>query len=391
MNSSINRAKSGVIAELMLDYPVVCIVGPRQCGKTTLAKSLVADDSEAIYLDMESPRDLAKLQEAELFFEQNEGRRIIIDEVQRRPDLFPVLRAVVDRDRRPGRFLITGSASPELLQQGSESLAGRIAIEELTPLTLKEACGSVPVNDLWLRGGYPDSLLARSAVVSQRWRKDFVRTYIDRDLPMLGLRTESMKFSTFIALLASQQGQLTNKEALGRLAKCSADTIARYLFFLEQSFLLRTLQPFSPNVQKRLVKSPKQYFRDSGLLHTICDIADLNALLGSPLSGGSWEGFVIEQVCAILPDGVDPYFYRTHDGAEADLVLVRNQQPVATLEMKLTTSPNMSKGYGEVIKDLKTERNFVIIPGSDRFPIDEKVDAVGLETFIDMIPEFIPA
>lgn len=385
MESSIFREKAAVISELMLDYPVVCIIGPRQCGKTTLVKALVSGEPDAVYLDMESPRDIAKLQEAELFFEMNANSCIVIDEVQRRADLFPLLRAVVDRDRRPGRFIITGSASPELLQQGSETLAGRIAIEELTPLTFTEIDGRVSANDLWLRGGFPGALLARSEAASMRWRKDFIRTYLDRDLPMLGLRTEKLKFSTFIALLALQQGQLTNKEALGRAANCSADTVSRYLYFLEQSFLLRTLRPFHLNEKKRYVKAPKLYFRDSGLLHTIWDIADINTLLGNRQAGGSWEGFVLEQICSRLPSSIEPYFYRTHDGAEADLVLVRNQTPVAAIEIKLTTAPGMTKGFGNVIRDLNTRFNYMVVPGADEFPAADNVMAIGLEKFI---PDF---
>jgi predicted AAA+ superfamily ATPase len=380
---SIIRFRGTVIRELLEDFPAVCVLGPRQCGKTTLVKMIAEEHEDAVYLDLESPRDMAKLQEPELFFEQNAYRLVVLDEIQREQNLFKVLRSVIDRDRRPGRFLLTGSASPGLLQEGSESLAGRIAFEELAPLHWFEVKDSVTVNQLWLNGGFPDALLAKKEKVSMRWRMDFIRTYLERELPLLGLQTQLDKLRPFVSMLMHQQGQLLNREALSRSIGTSADTVSRYLEYLESAFLIRSLQPYYTNIGKRLVKSPKVFIRDSGLLHTLAGISTHNDLLGHPLAGGSWEGFVIEQIHQILDDDVEVYFYRTYQGTEADLVLVKNQKPVVTLEVKLSLSPSLSKGFYTAIGDLDTKNNLVVIPGFDSYPLNKNVQVIGFEQFID--------
>ena len=379
----INRFKSGTLIELLLDYPCVAITGARQVGKTTLARK-VADtlSQNAIWLDMESPRDLARIQEPELFFEQNHDKLIVIDEIQHRPDLFPVLRSVIDRDRRNGRFLILGSASPELIRKSSESLAGRIAYEELPGLSLMEVDTTHDLSELWFRGGFPQVLTAKNNKAAMRWLQDFLFTVTARDLPQLGLNTDITKLRMFISMLAQQQGGLINRETLARSAGVSGTTISRYLYFLENVYLIRLLQPWHVNAKKRLVKSPKVYLRDSGLLHASLGIDSYDILKNNLNVGGSWEGFVIEQTGMILPKAYSMYFYRTHQGAEADLLIIKDGKPVICAEIKRTNAPMMSKGFANVIEDNQTQENFIIFPGEDEFPVAENAQAIGFRNWL---------
>lgn len=379
----ITRSKSETIIDLLSTVPVVALTGARQVGKTTLAKHIAEEVGlKTLYLDLESPRDEGKLTEPELFFERFADHLIIIDEIQRRPDLFPILRSVVDRDRRPGRFLLLGSASPVLIRESSESLAGRITYEELAPFTFDELPDRFDISTLWIRGGFPESLLADNSTIAQRWLQDYTRTLIERDLPILGLNTDTGKLRNFLMMLAHQNGQLLNQENLARSVGVSSPTISKYLDYLEHAYIIRRLQPWHRNVKKRLVKSPKVYIRDSGLLHALLNIDDEDALRAHPAAGGSWESFVLQQILATSPHSATYYFYRTHQGAEADLLIVKNEKPQMCIEIKLNYSPIPSRGFYNVIEDNQTTENYIITPGSEQYPVHQSIDVIGLERFL---------
>jgi len=383
MDDIIKRSKSNTIIELLANVPVVALTGARQVGKTTLAKNIADEiDDKTLYLDLESPRDEGKLADPELFFERFEDHLIIIDEIQRRPDLFPIVRSVIDRNRRPGRFLLLGSASPVLIRESSESLAGRITYEELPPLIWQEISEQFDIRKLWIRGGFPEAFLAENRSIGQRWLQDYIRTLIERDLPMLGLNTDVGKLKNFLTMLAHQNGQLLNQENLARSVGVSSPTISKYLDYLEHAYIIRRLQPWHRNVKKRLVKSPKVYIRDTGVLHALIDIDNEESLRAHPAAGGSWESFVLQQILAAAPDTHSFYFYRTHQGAEADLLVVKNEKPQMCIEIKLNRAPKPSKGFHNVIEDNQTTRNAIIPPGSDQYPVHESIDVIGLETFL---------
>lgn len=383
MVKTIQRSKEATVIELLTDFPVVALTGARQVGKTTLAKQIAKkSDKKILHLDLESPRDEGKLTEPELFFERFYDHLIIIDEIQRRPDLFPILRAVIDRDRRPGRFLLLGSASPVLIKESSESLAGRITYEELPPFTWPEISGEFDISRLWVRGGFPESFLTGKKAYSRRWLQDYIRTLIERDLPLLGLNTDIGKLKNFLKMLAHQNGQLLNQENLARSVGVSSPTISKYLDYLEHAYIIRRLNPWHRNVKKRLVKSPKIYIRDTGVLHALLDIDTEDSVRTHPIAGGSWEGFVLQQLMATSPDAYSFYFYRTHQGAEADLVVVKDEKPLMCIDIKLNRSPKPSKGFHNVIEDNQTTRNAIITPGSDRYPVHEHIDVVGIKEFI---------
>jgi len=383
MEKMILRSNEHAVLELLTNFPVVALTGARQVGKTTLAKRIAANrDGKTVHLDLESPRDEGKLADPELFFERFDDHLIIIDEIQRRPDLFPVLRAVIDRNRRPGRFLLLGSASPVLIRESSESLAGRITYEELPPFTWQEISAQFDISRLWIRGGFPEAFLSDNRSYSQRWLQDYVRTLIERDLPLLGLNTDIGKLKNFLKMLAHQNGQLLNQESLARSVGVSSPTISKYLDYLEHAYIIRRIQPWHRNVKKRLVKSPKVYIRDTGVLHALLDIDNEDSLRAHPAAGGSWEGFVLQQIFASAPDKYTFYFYRTHQGAEADLVVVQNERPLVCIEIKLNLSPKPSKGFHNVIEDNQTSKNLIITPGTDRYPVHEKIDVVGIKEFL---------
>ncbi len=380
------RRKQAVLTELLADYPVVAITGARQVGKTTLARQIAEEKKkEALYLDLESPRDVSRLQEPELFFEQNEDKLIVLDEIQHRPDLFPVLRSVIDRNRKNGRFLVLGSASPSLIKKTTESLAGRIAYEELYPFSFYETGGQEQLERLWFRGGFPRAYLSRSQKAAMRWLSDFLFTYVERDLPVLGLNTDFEKLRMFMILTAQQQGTHMNQETLGRSLGVSRSTISRYLYYLEHAYIIRLLQPWSVNVRKRLVKAPKVYVRDSGFFHSLMDINSYSELQGHIAVGGSWEGFVVEQTMSVLPDQCKLCFYRTHHGAEADMVLIRKSKPVACADAKRSLSPKLEKGFLNVMEDNKTPNNFLIIPVEEDYPVHKQVQVTGLQKWLEFV------
>lgn len=393
---NIERSLYPKLLESLKTFPVVGLVGPRQVGKTSLARQLVADlsqtkdpsDPSAVMLDLERPSDLAKLTEPELFLEPLANRLVVLDEVQLRPDLFPVLRALVDAQRTLGRFLILGSAAPALIQHSSETLAGRIEFLELAPLNLaevavKEASPNV-AQTLWSRGGFPDSYLARSDAASMRWREAFVRSYLERDIPQLGIRISAATLRRFWLMLAHYHGQLWNASTLAGSLGVSAPSVRHYLDILESTFMVRVLQPYSANLGKRLVKSPKVYLRDSGLLHALLNLPDHDALLGHPVLGASWEGWVIEQILAQAPDGTRPYFYRTASGNELDLLLELPGGALRAVEIKHSAAPKVGKGFNEALDALKLDTGFVIAQVDAPYPLSQRAQVLPLSRLADI-------
>lgn len=371
------------INESLASFPVVSIIGPRQVGKTTLAKQIITDSyPSAIYLDLERTSDLFKLNDAELFLTQNKDKLIVIDEVQLKKDLYPLLRSLVDETKRPGQFLVLGSASPELIRHSSESLAGRIAYFQLYPIDMEEAPDSISQNDLWIKGGFPSALFARNNKMAEKWVENFIITYLNRDLLQLGLNASPKVIRNLWTMMAHLNGQLFNATTLGNSLGISTPTVKRYVDFLEEAFLLKSLHPFSWNITKRLVKSPKIYLTDTGILHHLIGITDFNSLTGNPIIGSSWESFVINQLLSSKKDRIDLYFYRTHHGAEVDLVFTKGLTVVATAEIKYSNSPHLTKGNFIAFEDLKAPINFVITPSSDDFLMKENVRVCSLKTFV---------
>ena len=360
--------------------PAVALLGPRQVGKTTLALA-IGEARPSIYLDLESEADRAKLSEPELYLGDHENKLVILDEVQRFPDLFQTLRGLIDRGRRKGlragRFLLLGSASIDLLKQSGESLAGRIAYLELAPIDGLE----VPVDDLaslWLRGGFPDSYLSRDDRTSLRWRTDFIRTYLERDIPALGPRIAAETLRRFWTMLAHHQSGLMNAADFARALGVDAKTVASYLDLMVDLLLVRRLEPWHVNVGKRLVKSPRIYVRDSGVLHALLGLATLDDVLGHPITGASWEGFVIETLLAAAPETTQANFYRTAAGAEIDLVLTLPGGRLWAIEIKRSLTPKVERGFHHACLDLKPERRIVVYPGPERFPLKDAIDVLPL-------------
>jgi len=377
------RNKYSSVLESARYFPVTGIIGPRQVGKTTLAKLLMRGiEKESIYLDLENPKDLAKLTDPVLFFTRNESKCIILDEIQRSPNLFPVLRSMVDTNRVPSRFIILGSASPDLIRDSSESLAGRIAYEELSPFNILELPGTTDINDHWFRGGFPDAFLAPSEAIRIKWLSNFIRTYIERDLPMLGLNLNPNIIRKLWTMLAHNHGNLLNLSNLSKSLEVSSTTLKKYVQFLEDAFLIRQLPPYFVNIKKRIVKSPKVYIRDTGILHYLLSILDFNALESFPVIGASWEGYVIEQIIQNMPDEYNACFYRTHQGAECDLVLVKGGKPEIAIEIKYTSTPKPRQGMIQSFIDLNTLRNFVIIPETDDYEIQKNIVVTSVKNFL---------
>lgn len=387
----IKREVQAEITRLLEEFPAVGVLGTRQVGKTTLAEEIAASmKPDPIYLDLESPADQAKLNEAENYFELHKGKLIILDEIQRVPELFQILRGVIDRRRRQGlkagQFLILGSASLDLLKQSSETLAGRIAYKELPGLTASEVTtqGQGDLDSLWLRGGFPDSFLAKNDEASLRWRLNFISTYLERDVPQFGPRIPAVTLRRLWTMLAHSQGGQLNIAKLGSNLDVSAMTAKRYIELLEDLLLIRTLRPWSGNVGKRLVKAPKIYIRDSGLTHALLNLTTLDDVLGHPVVGSSWEGFVIENLISCLPVGVTPWFYRTSAGAEIDLVIEHSNKKKYAIEMKRSLSPSLSKGFHLGYGDIGATHRFIVYPGKERFPVTKEVSAISL---LDMMDE----
>jgi predicted AAA+ superfamily ATPase len=374
------------LLEVLDEFPVVALIGPRQCGKTTMARMLQNKIAKSIlYLDLELSSDLAKLSEPELFLNDHTDKLIVIDEVQHKPDLFSLLRALVDQKQENCRFLILGSASPQLLKQTAESLTGRIFYLEMAPFSLEEISTHKTLKEHWFSGGYPKSILAKTTAASQRWLQSYVKNYIERDLPGLGLNVSPLIIEKFWRILASYHGGLWNASRIAGAMSLSSNTIAKYLYYLEEAFLVYSLPAFSPNSVKRLVKSPKIYIRDSGLYHYLSYVKSLEELHGDVKIGPSWEGYVVEQVRQACKDKFQPYYYRTHNGAECDLVLCQNEKPIYSLEIKYSSQPVVSRGYYECLKDLETTENYIIVPEAEVYRINADAKVIGLVPFLKML------
>lgn len=372
------------IRESLDFFPVVAIVGPRQVGKTTIAKQLMSESNKiSLYLDLEIQSDLFKLNNAELFLSQNADKLIVIDEVQLKKDLYPLIRGLVDQQRVPGRFLLLGSASPELIRDSSESLAGRIAYHQLFPFDITEIPATIAQNDLWVKGGFPNTLLTQKNNLAHRWMDNFISTYLNRDLLQLGLNASPQVIRNLWTMLAHQNGQLLNATSMGKSLGITTPTVKRYLDFLENAFLVKSLHSFHWNISKRLVKSPKIYLTDTGILHHLLNISDFDNLSGNPIIGSSWEAFVYNQILALKSDSIDVCFYRTHHGAEADFVFTHGFTVVATAEVKYSNSPNITKGNFQAMEDLNAPVNYVITPSSDDYLIKERVRVCSLIDFIN--------
>lgn len=387
----INRKLEQETLRLAADYPVVGIIGPRQCGKTTLAKKVMGKLNKAsVYLDLENDDDLSKLSEPGIFLQQYKDQCVVIDEIQRLPQLFALLRSLVDQHRIPGRFILLGSASPVLIRESSESLAGRIAYLELTPFRLDEVAGNYTWQELWCRGGFPLSFLTENDQKSFEWRQFFLQSYIERDIPMLGLAADPVVIKRFLKMIAAFHGNLWNTESFSRSLGIHAQTVNRYVNFLENAFLVSRLLPFSTNISKRLVKSPKIYIRDSGIMHFLNNLVTMDDLWNSPLLGNSWEGFVVMQIQSVIRNKAELYFYRTHQGAECDLLIVKGNSVKACIEIKFTSSPKVTKGFFISIGDLHSDNNFIIIPGEGNYLVSKNIVVNGLNMFLTKtLPELI--
>ena len=368
------------LLELGTFFPATVIVGPRQVGKTSLVTALRNQLArKSLYLDMERPADLAALTNLEAFAEQHLDTLLILDEVQRRPGLFTELRSVIDRHRTAGRFILLGSASFDLIRDASETLAGRIAIEELAGLRLDELGNTVNYLTHWLRGGYPDSVLAPSDNLSFLWRENLVRTYLERDLLNLGVRADPAVMRRVLTMLGHHSGQLLNYQHLAKSLQIDHRTLERYLVLLEQTFVVRRLPAYHANVGKRLIKSPKVYIRDSGILHTVLNLPDYLSLSRHPVFGSSFESYILEQLYVrSLGRSTELYYYRTRGGAEMDVVLVRGGQVVAAVEIKTSPTPKLTKGFYTAREDLGSPPTFVVCPiDGPTYPINEGITVVG--------------
>jgi uncharacterized protein len=377
----IERALEPILSQRLNEAPAVALTGPRQVGKTTLALKQAAVNG-AIYLDLESTADRARLAEPELFLANYLDQLVILDEVQRVPGLFPVLRGLIDRGRREGRrtglYLLLGSASLDLLKQSGETLAGRISHLELTPFTAPETNGLVSDDDLWVRGGFPDSCLALDDSVSLRWREDFIRTYLERDIPQLGPRIANETLRRFWTMLAHNQGGVLNVSQLARNIGVDGRTAAGYIDLLVDLLLIRRLAPYHANVGKRLVKSPKVYVRDSGVVHALLGIPSLEGLLAHPVVGASWEGFVIENLIVAAGPMATSWFYRTSAGAELDLLLEWPDGDRWAIEVKRSLDPRPGRGFYHACEDVSPSDRFVVYPGADTYPLASDALAIAL-------------
>ena len=373
------RIESKLLA-LLEESPAVALLGPRQVGKTTLAID-VGKTRPSIYLDLESEADRAKLSEPELYLSGHDDKLVILDEVHRLPGVFQILRGLIDRTRRAGRragqFLLLGSASIDLLRQSGESLAGRIAYLEMQPVDGLEVADDA-LDTLWLRGGFPDSFLAATDRGSLRWRRDFIRTYLERDIPLLGPRIPAETLRRFWTMLSHRQSGLLNAAELARSLGVDGKTVASYLDLLVDLLLVRRLEPWHANVGKRLVKSPKIYVRDSGLAHALLGLGSTEQLLGHPIVGSSWEGFVIETLIAAAPDGTAANFYRTSAGAEIDLLLTPAGEKPWAVEIKRSLSPKLEKGFYYACEEIQPRKRVVVYPGQETFPLPNDVTAMSL-------------
>ncbi|MEN8141627.1 MAG: ATP-binding protein [Thermodesulfobacteriota bacterium] len=377
------RQLTARLKQRLADMPAVALLGPRQCGKSTLSHHLVAELGNALYLDLEKNSDLNKLRDIEAFFRLNRGKLICLDEIQRVPDLFPALRSIIDEEGRNGQLLMLGSASRDLVAQSSESLAGRISYLELTPFRYDEL-GYDELDTLWLQGGFPRSFLAGEEA-SFDWRLDFIRTFLERDIPQLGFQIPARSMERLWRMCAHNHGQLLNLSKIGGSLGISHHTVRSYIDILAETFLVRILQPFAANTKKRLVKSPKIYIRDSGLLHGLLDIENHNDLLGHPVYGQSWEGLVVEAVCSATPRWRHS-FYRTASGVEIDLILEKGRKRII-VECKSASAPKPTRGFWQALADLTPDAAYIVAPVNESYPIEKGVMVVTLG---DLLRQLVP-
>ncbi len=383
----ITRTEITTLSSLLKINPVVALLGARQIGKTTMAKLYAKKTKkEVLYLDLELESHFNRLQnDAESYLLKNKHKLIIIDEIQRMPKLFALLRALVDIDRKPARFLLLGSSSPHLIKGVSESLAGRIAYLDMGGINLPEAQKSkISQDTLWFKGGFPVALTLKQNNAVHNWYTNLIKSYTEKDMnELFGVEFSSVMIRNFWSMLAHNNGGVWNKENYSRSLGVTAPTVGRYLEYMEGAFLVTRLQPWFINSKKRLVKAPKIYIRDTGILHTLIRTADLDDLFGHPNVGTSWESFVIEQIRQLKPAYLDMYFYRTHQGTEADLILVKGLKPLACIEIKLSTAPQISKGFHQSIEDLKSTKNYVIMPSGDSYATKDKITICNFSDFIN--------
>lgn len=383
----IKRRLQAQLINCLSQFPAVVLLGPRQVGKTTLALEMESH-YPSIYLDLESEADRAKLADPELYLTQHEDKLVILDEVQRMPNLFQSLRGLIDQGKRKGRkanrFLLLGSASTDLLRQSGESLAGRIAYLELTPFDASEFQNQ-DINQLWLRGGFPDSTLASTEAQSSQWRQNFIKTYLERDIPLLGPRIPAETLRRFWTMLAHNQGGLLNAAKLAGGLGVDGKTVANYLDLMVDLLLVRRLQPWHSNAGKRLIKSPKVYVRDSGLTHTLLSIQTQEELLGHPIVGPSWEGFVIENLLNIVGDQAQASFYRSSAGAEIDLVIEGFKRQRWAIEIKRTLKPTPSKGFRIACEDIQADKKMLLYAGTEQYPLGDGFEVIGLSGLISQL------
>lgn len=391
IHKMIERHIQHLLLDALAHFPAVALLGPRQVGKTTLAKSLDLA-AATLYLDLESPEDLAKLRDPLSYLEKHIDKLVILDEIQRVPDLFMVLRGLIDKNRQSGRkhgqYLLLGSASMDLMRQSSESLAGRICYLPMSGLTVLEACKTVQdIDKIWLRGGFPESFLAPTDRAAMRWLEMLIRTYIERDIPQLGFNVPASRLRILWTMIAHGQGEPLNLTKLAGNLDVEAKTIKRYLAILADLLLITRLEPWHENLKKRLVKAPRYYIRDTGLLHQLLMIDQHDTLIANPILGKSWEGFVIENIRTVLPDHIKTYYYRTTSGAEIDLVLILPGQQRWAIEVKYGRSPKVRKGFFTACADIQAHKRFIVYGGQDEFPIENDTTMLSLTAMLTMLKQ----
>ena len=393
----IKRDKEKQLLEALQKMPVVVMIGPRQVGKTTLALEVAKQINKPnTYLDLESDADFNKLTDAEAYLKRFSDKLLIIDEVQRKPELFRILRGIVDERKRSGEktghFLLLGSASADLLQNSSESLAGRVRYIELSPFTFNEIhkieMDTFNYEKLWLRGGFPDSFLALNQKDSWQWRNDFFKTYVERDIPSMGVGASATKLKRFWIMLSHYHGNQINLSEFGRSLETSHTTIKNYLDILTDFYMVRQLEPWSGNVKKRLVKSPKLFIRDSGILHSLLQISNMERLFSHPKIGASWEGFVIENILQELDERWEYSYYRTATQVEIDLVLKTPENETWAIEIKRSTAPKLKRGFHEACTDIGASHKWVISPNDESYPLSGDTEVIGLKRFIESLHSF---
>lgn len=385
----ISRLIAEKLRATIAQVPAVALLGARQVGKTTLAKT-IAKNIDSIYLDLEAPEDLLKLSDPSSFLSAHADKLVILDEIQRSPDLFPVLRGLIDKNReqgrRAGQFLLLGSASMDLMRQSSESLAGRISYLEMSGLNLVEVDGQQRKRQtLWLRGGFPDSYLAADDDLAMDWLENLIRTYLERDIPQTGFRVPAARLRRLWTMLAHLQGETVNYSKLAANLEVDAKTVTHYIDILTDLLLVRRLEPWHANVKKRLVKSPRYYVRDSGILHRLLGVNAYDALLSNPVLGKSWEGFVIENIHSILPSRAETYFYRTAAGAEIDLVIKMPSSEIWAVEIKYGVAPKIGKHYSQTCDDVGATHKYILYGGEDEFPVGSDINVISLPGLMERL------